>query len=219
MTEKTKWTRVLVRQMLAGDAALVRVFVAEMGGVIHCHAAPLLRWRGAPGGFVRQELEDIVQQVFEALFANGGHKLLQWDHALGNGLPNFVGQIARNEVLSLLRSRRRSPLRGDLPLGEEHLQAVSGALGPEAEAASRELLLMVLDSLKERLSAELWRTFELLYIERREAEEVCQVLLLSADNLYQRRTRVLKTIREITGELMSEGGEPARNPLQKKTKP
>src|SRR5687768_1618744 len=67
----------------------------------------------ARGRDLRQEVEDLTQEVFVALFADDARALRLWDPARGASLANFVGLLAEREVASILRSGRRSPWTED----------------------------------------------------------------------------------------------------------
>ena len=91
-------------------------------------ARVLLRRESAGlGRDVRQELEDIAQEVFAALFADGARLLKMWSPERGLSLANFVGLLAEREAISILRSGRRSPWTEDPTLDTE-LAEVGGAL-------------------------------------------------------------------------------------------
>lgn len=163
----------------------------------------LRRAASARGRNVRQEVEDLTQEVFTALFANGAKALKAWSPERGLSLANFVGLIAEREVTSVLRSGKRSPWTEDPTLIED---MDSGDLSPSPEVAvgSREVLERVLDELRARLSAKGMRLFLLLYIEEHPVAEVATMTGMSHDALYAWRSRLSKQVREIAARLMSE---------------
>src|SRR5579883_2724873 len=102
----------LLRRALAGDRAAARELVVLLSPVVHARVARKLFRSGLArkqGRELRQEIEDFVQEVFVALFADGGRPLRAWDPTRGLSLLNFVGLISEHQVDAILRSGRRSP--------------------------------------------------------------------------------------------------------------
>src|SRR4051794_26382739 len=89
------FTPEFVAQVIAGDAVAARRFVKELTPVIHAVVARyLLRCRGVSPSAARQEVKDLVQQVFLALFEDDARVLRQWNPARGRTLRSFAGLIA-----------------------------------------------------------------------------------------------------------------------------
>lgn len=197
----------LVARALGGERLAVRALVDALTPVVQMRVARALRRRrgAALGRDVRQELEDLTQSVFLAIFANGGQALRKWDPARGSSLEGFVGLLADHEIASILRSRRRSPWTED-PTAEEDLaeDAPAGDVGPEVETLSREALRTIVDRLRERLSERGLDLFFSLFVEERSTEEVCADTGLSPDAVYAWRSRIGKLVRQIAADLVSE---------------
>ena len=95
-------------------ALLTPVIQARVARTLLAH-----RSRLAGGRDVRQEVEDLSQDVFLALFDRDGHVLRSWEPERGLSLENFVGLVAERQVLSFLRSAGAIPGRRTLSLAEE----------------------------------------------------------------------------------------------------
>lgn len=150
---------------------------------------------------VRQEVEDLTQEVLMALFATDGKVLRDWDPARGLSLERFVALVAERRVTSVLRSQRRNPWR-ERPTAPEDLdRGVTQASGPHARAQARQLYERLLDRLREVLNPMAWHLFELLFIEERSIQDVRDATDLSAAAVYAWRSRLRKTARKIAGEL------------------
>ncbi|EYF00261.1 RNA polymerase sigma factor [Chondromyces apiculatus] len=210
----------LVRQATAGDRRAVRALVEALTPVIQARVARVLLRAGgaARGREVRQEVGDLVQQVFERLFADRGATLLQWDPARGMSLLNFVGLLAEREAVTVLRSRRKSPFTED-PMEREDLERGAGSGDREGEierlVASREALSCLVRAMKARLSAQGLRMFTWLLVEERSVEEVCAVEGMSADAVYAWRSRLTRLAREIGAEITSDTATVPRKPGEK----
>jgi len=205
----------LVAKALAGDAAAVRALVGALQPVVQARVArTLLRRSGAARGReVRQELEDLVQEVYLSLFADDGRVLRAWDPARGLSLANFVGLVAERQAIAVLRSGRRSPWTED-PTEEEALDRERRDTGgPEVRVESRELLERLLDRLKAELSPKgLW-LFTLLFVRERTVPEVRAETGMSDAAVYAWRSRLAKLSRRLAAELtVSEPQLPARTP-------
>ncbi len=97
----------LVRRALAGDPASLARLVAVLTPVVQARVAHTLlarRHRLAGGCDVRQEVEDLSQDVFLTLFSRDGHVLRGWQAERGPSLESFVEQVAERQVLSFLMS-------------------------------------------------------------------------------------------------------------------
>jgi RNA polymerase sigma-70 factor (ECF subfamily) len=154
----------------------------------------------ASGRNVRQEVEDLTQEIFLALFSRGGHVLRSWQAERGLSLENFVGLVSERHVVSFLRSGRRNPWKEDLVPGEE-LDAPAGAPGPEEEAVSREQLRLLLDQLRRTLSPLGNQVFELLFVKELSLPEAMAASGLSADAVYAWRSRLRRQARELLADM------------------
>ena len=208
----------LLEDALAGDPRCVRALVDALLPVVHARVARTLvrRRQAARGRDLRQEVEDMAQDVLAALFAGGGAPLRQWDPARGMGLPGFVGLLAEREVHSILRSRRRSPFTED-PSEEEALdQSADSSKSPERLVLQRQGAEQVLSEVRRRLSDRGLELFQLIVVDERSVEEIGALTGLKRDAIYAWRSRLAKTVREVAGELMS--GQ-ATNPRREEGSP
>jgi RNA polymerase sigma-70 factor (ECF subfamily) len=201
-----------LRQALAGDEAALALLVQRLTPVVQARAARvLLRAGRGAGPRLRQELKDLVQEVFVALFEGGGRILSTWDPARGLSLENFVGLVAERQVLSILRSGRRDPWRLD-PTQDDELDGPSPELGPEAAAISKQALEQLLDRLRASLSPLGFHLFELLYLHERSVSEVEQATGLSSAAVYAWRSRLRRLARDLVADPVSETTAAGRIP-------
>jgi DNA-directed RNA polymerase specialized sigma24 family protein len=191
-----------VQRALAGDGGALAALVAALTPVVQARVARtlLLRRSGAAAGRdVRQEVEDLSQEVFLVLFADGGKVLRSWQPERGLSLVNFVGLVAERRTASILRSGRRSPWQDDPTLPGELDRATSES-GPEEVAASREQLGFLLRRLTDELSPLGRHLFDLLFIQELPLPEVVARTALSADAVYAWRSRLRKLARRLLAE-------------------
>ena len=193
-----------VRGALAGDPAAVRWLVALLSPVIQARVVRALLRRATGGRSTRQEVEDMVQEVFVALFEDHGKVLRSWDPGRGMSLANFVGLVAERQVASNLRSGRRSPWTEDPTLGEELERPSDDDLGPEARVASQQLLAVLLDRVRATLSPKGLDLLERLFIREESVDAVCAATGMSPDAVYAWRSRLSKLVRVLTAEEMAD---------------
>ncbi|HVF59700.1 MAG TPA: sigma-70 family RNA polymerase sigma factor [Thermoanaerobaculia bacterium] len=201
----------LVREALAGDPAALNRLVAALTPVVQARVARTLLTRQAHlagGRNVRQEVEDLTQEIFLSLFANGARVLRSWQAERGLSLQNFVGLVSERQVVSVLRSGKRNPWREEPALMED-LDAVALDDGPEEVTASREQQRLLLDGLRERLSPLGRQLFELLFVRELSPAETMAASGLSADAVYKWRSRLRRLAQELLAELSGKGA-PAR---------
>jgi RNA polymerase sigma-70 factor (ECF subfamily) len=141
-------------EALAGDARALNRLIAALTPVVQARVARALLARRAlraGGRNMRQDVEDLTQEIWIALFSNGARVLRSWQAERGLSLENFVGLVSERHVASFLRSGRRNPRREELATGEE-IEATTDAPGPEEITAGREQLRLLLDRLQGALS-------------------------------------------------------------------
>ena len=196
----------LVQAALSGDRAAVRALCASLAPLVQARVAKALlrRQRSGVRRAVREEVLDLTQEVFVALFEREGHLLRAWDPARGLSLPNFVGLIAEREVASILRSGVRSPYTLDDALDEGALEPLAAPEAVEGLVASRETLEKLLDALRARLSPLGLQMFRLLFVEERTIEEICQAMTMRPDAVYAWRSRLSRQAVQIERDLAAE---------------
>jgi DNA-directed RNA polymerase specialized sigma24 family protein len=193
-----------VHSALAGDPAAVHWLVAHLSPVIQARVARALLRRAAGGRSTRQEVEDMTQEVFVALFENDGKVLRSWEPERGMSLANFTGLVAERQVAAILRSGRRSPWTEDPTLSDELDRPGDDVPGPEDLVASQELLAVLLDGVRAALSPKGLDLFERLYLREESVEAVCAATGMSPDAVYAWRSRLGKLVRTLAAEAMSD---------------
>ena len=190
----------MLEACLRGDAAAVRALVDDLTPVIQSRAARALlrrRPRLSHRPALTQEVEELTQEVFLALFADGARVLRSWDVQRGLSLRNFVGLVAEREIADILQSGRRRPWN-EQRTAEEPSEIQMGTVpGPEAKVAARELFDNVSARLREELSPQGFKLFEMLLVDECPVEDACAATGMSRDAIYAWRSRLPKIIRRI----------------------
>jgi RNA polymerase sigma-70 factor (ECF subfamily) len=194
---------------LAGRRDAVVALVDLLTPVIRARVSGVLR-RGARGRDVTAAVEDVTQQVLLVLFADGGKVLRTWDPARGLTLTSFVGLVAKRQALAITRTGRSSPFTED-PTEASDLDArPSQHVDLEEHVASREFFLELAQRLRQELTPYGMQMFELLFIQERTSEQICADLDLSPDAVYAWRSRLIRAVRAIGAEIVSEGSKALR---------
>lgn len=195
-----------VRRALGGERAALDELVRELRPVVEARVATALWRRGRAS---RQELDDLTQEVLMELFTGESRALASWEPERGLTLPAFVGLVTQRLVASVLRSRRRSPVTYDI-VDPGALDATAGPgvaqPSPEAPAAARELLRLLLDALHEQLSPKGLEMFYRLYVWEQQPELVARETGSKLDAIYQWRTRLKKEVAELESKLLRRSG-------------
>lgn len=194
--------RQLLERALSGDAAASRALVAAVLPVVQVRVGRVLaRRRAKSARDVRQEVADLAQEVFAALFEADGRVLRAWDPARGLSLAGFCGLIAEREAASILRSGRRSPWTEDATPAEDLERDAGAASDTERSVASREQLERLTERLREQLSPRGLELFQRLVVDEEPVESVCAATGMTADAVYAWRSRIGKLARKIALEL------------------
>lgn len=192
-----------VRRALAGDHEALTLLVESLTPVIQARAArSLLQWRrgSSSGRDVHQEVEDLTQEVFLVLFADGGKVLKKWDPELGLSLLNFVGLVAERQTVSICRSGKKSPWKED-PTLDDVLDGEWSGSGPEEVTATREELRWIVDRLTEELSPLGRHLFDLLFLHDLPVPDVMRQTGMKSDAVYAWRSRLRRLAFQLRREL------------------
>jgi RNA polymerase sigma-70 factor (ECF subfamily) len=194
-------TRELVARAIARDRRAIDALVAMLAPVVHVRVARTLERSASRCGRrdLRQDVEDLVQEVFSALFANGGRVLQAWDPERGASLINFVGLVAEHHVASILRSSRRQPWGREIASSDT--LEIASPVSPEGPVASRQLFARVLDRLRGEVSPRGLELFYALVVHEEPLDAVCARFAMNPDSVYAWRSRLLKRARAILVEL------------------
>jgi len=192
----------LRRAVVERDPAAVRTSVRLLTPIVQAAVVRVLfrRRAGARGRDVRQEVDDLLQDVFAKLLDDGGRRLLDWAPERGSAAAYFA-VVARNEVSNILSSRVRSPWT-EQPTEAESLEGhVTNGGALERRLEARRELAELGRRLQEGLNERDQRLFRLLHVEQREPAEVCEELGVSANALSQAKRRLRKRLRGLVGAL------------------
>jgi RNA polymerase sigma factor (sigma-70 family) len=188
----------LVHKAMVKDPDAVRALVRRLGPVVYGRVAKALaRRRGTSHGRdVSQEVEDLAQEVFLALFEHDARALRAWQPAR-SPLGAFVALLTDHHVHATFRSGKRRPWSDALDSLEDADTYAADSVGTEARLASAQTLDWVLDSLRAELSPKGFDVFTRLYVHEQSVETVAQELNMTVDALYAWRSRLNAVVRKL----------------------
>jgi RNA polymerase sigma-70 factor (ECF subfamily) len=208
--------RQLLERALSGDAAASRALVTAVLPVVQVRVARVLaRRRAKSARDVRQEVADLAQEVFAALFEADGRVLRAWDPSRGLSLASFCGLVAEREAASILRSGRRSPWTEEATPSEDLERDVGVVADTERSVASREQLERLTERLRQELSPRGLELFQRLVVDEEPVESVCAATGMTPDAVYAWRSRIGKLARKIARELTASEPQIVAEPRQK----
>ena len=201
--------RDLIERVRVGDRVAIGTLIQFVRPVIQARAARtvLRNLTCARGRDVRQEVEDLTQEVFFSLCDDDWRVLRSWDPTRGLSFRNFIGLVADRQVSSILRSGRRSAWRENPTSGEwitDHLDHALPQAQLEEAVSSREILCILIEELRGALSPLGFRIFELMWMDEHSIEDVAKALELTPNAIYSHRSRLLKKVAEILSRLMQD---------------
>ncbi len=166
-----------MRRALAGEAAAKRTLAGRLLVVIAREVGFMLARRAAPTRRdPRQELRDLSQDVLVLLFEQDGQELARWDPARGRTLDSFVSLVTRRRVARILAGGRGNPWGSD-PTAPEDMEGLFEVDQHEVAALeARHELAGVLLRLQAEMTTRDAEIFEMMYVEERAPEEVCEAM-------------------------------------------
>jgi RNA polymerase sigma factor (sigma-70 family) len=205
---------------LDGDAAALAQLVDVATPVVQARVArALLRRAQSRGRDISQEVADLTQEVFLALFVDDAKALRAWNPALGLSLPNFIGLLAQRRVASIMRVRRRAPW-SETPGGDDlDPGPTADSESPDARLFSRDLLERLFEALEASLSPRGLQLFYMLYVNELSIEETCARSGLNPGAVYQWKSRLGQAAREALRELQEDAGATSRPTRRPATNP
>jgi RNA polymerase sigma-70 factor (ECF subfamily) len=186
---------------LAGDPGATRALLGRFAPILQSRAIRVLVRRRRAGADVRQEMMDMVQEVFLSLLEDDGRVLRSWKPDRGLSLDNFVGLVAERQICSILRNGKRSPWTEE-PTADDRLERHAGASTAEEEASiSRDLLESVFDRLREELSPRMLELFYAFWVDETPVPEICARMNMQQEAVWAARSRIARRARAIAEEL------------------
>lgn len=198
----------LLERALVGTPEDVRRLCAYLVPVIQARVARALVASGHGGRHrnLREEVEDLTQDVFTLLFEHDARVLRAWSADRGLSLRNFVGMVARRKTNAVLSVRKRNPWYEE-PMEDAAVErALPEAASSERQLAARQLLGEAMRRAAEEQSERGRVLLELMFKDGLDNPELVKRTGLKDTAVYQWRSRLTRTVRRHLEALSGEGG-------------
>lgn len=195
----------LLKRTLTGDAPARELLAMGLLPVIHARVSRTAIFHGSAQTRrnIRNEVEDLTQEVCLMLFVQDCHVLRAFDASRGS-LPTFVGKVAQFRTLDLLRKRCFLPRREEL-VDDERFFELRCVLGLEGRLEQRDLLQKVLNRVHRQLKPVTGKILEMLYVDGCSIAEVAAETDSSVSAIARQKSRLNQKLREELVTLLAEG--------------
>lgn len=167
---------------------------------------PLIESWCAGAGVTEDVIHDIRQEVFRAV---AQHIASFRRDRTGDTFRGWLWQITRNKIRDHWRLERRRPqAQGGTEFHQRllHLPDVLlSSLPPTSVAEERGIIHRALQLVRSEVAARTFEAFRLVVIEEVPAPDVAKRLGMTTGAVYVAKSRLLKRIRQLLGELWEEG--------------
>jgi RNA polymerase sigma-70 factor, ECF subfamily len=154
------------------------------------------------GGVNATDADDVAQEVFLSAATN----LDQFHHDRpGDTFRGWLRAITRNHILLLFRRNNGRPQAEGGSAAWQNLQEVADPLPEPAEEESSEigeLYLRALELVRGEFEERTWQAFWRTAIEDRAPAVLAEELGMTANNIRQAKSRVLRRLRQEVGDLL-----------------
>ena len=211
-TQTMEWTDETLYQALNGNQPAMRELVKHLTPVIQARVARTVMVGAKNYGHdrIQEEVADITQEVFVALFANDARVLRNWDSEKGLSLRNFAGLVAHRQALSILRTNKRNPFTEDPTLDTDFEYMTEQDESMESAAISRDIMRQVFRRMDEQLSPLGRQLFDLIIMQELDVGDVASQTGMSDAAIYAWRSRLAKHLKREYQSIVSETSAPER---------
>ncbi len=198
-------THELLQGCIRGDAGSRRRLVEEYSGIVSYGVSVIFQQFGRPSR--KEEIEDMSQEVFLALFDQDARKLRQYQGRNGCSLASWIRVVANRLTIDRLRKEGRT-ISLDDPGNAEATKIretrPDGTPGPEPQVEEAMRAARVREMIEDLPSKD--RMFvQLFYFQGLPIEEVAQNLSITTNAAYVRKMRLHEKLRRIAASRF--GGE------------
>jgi RNA polymerase sigma-70 factor, ECF subfamily len=145
---------------------------------------------------IREDVEDVFQEVFVSLFKDGCNALLRFDPSRAS-LGTYLCTIARNATINAVKRRKCDSDEDIDAIGEDSLNPEM--LLEKKDAKERIESLLPSLSVKERFF------FKLYFEDCMPPEEIAGVLNISIDTVYSKKAKIQEKIKHLFPQPIEKG--------------
>ncbi len=197
--------RRLVERTLAGDQLAQRQLVAVLRSIFEAVATVELKpWRSRRIGTMGKD--DLVSEVFAALFKNDARALRSFDAERGS-LETFGFVFARSRIRELTKKQLRRQAIIGTPVSVEDAPPTASGTRPDELAEAKDLARAVLECVRAAFKTELGQRMVRLILERLlDLDDIEAESGMSRRQVYQWRNRVFSRAATCKDEISERAG-------------
>ena len=189
-----------VAAALDGDDASRRALVTFIARAVQAEVVLMMtRYGSIRGRDGRQEVQDLVQEVFVVLLKDGAKTLRSWRPDGGRKFGSFVRLVAKRRLLSLMRTQSKNPWP-DEPTEHATLERRATSSAAEPQIAHREELELLWTKLRRWFQPDDHALFRMFFVEGLSIEEVERATGRGRQSLYAWRRKLREFAREVRTE-------------------
>ena len=197
LPEATDPTMELLRACIRGDIAARRRLVEEYSGIVSYGVTVIFQQFGRPSR--KEEIEDLCQDVFLALFDQDARKLRQYQGRNGCSLASWIRVVANRLTIDRLRREGRTVSLDD-PNNVESSRVreaePDAKPGPEPLVAEAQRAAKVREMIGQ-LPPKDQLFVQLFYFQGLPIEEVAQTIGITTNAAYVRKMRLHEKLRRL----------------------
>ncbi len=187
----------LLRACIRGDAAARQRLVQEYSGIVSYGVSVIFQQFGRPSR--REEIEDLCQDVFLALFDQDARKLRQYQGRNGCSLASWIRVVANRLTIDRLRREGRT-ISLDDPNSVESSRVreaePDARPGPEPQVEQAQRAARVREMIGQ-LPPKDQLFVQLFYFQGLPIEEVAETIGITTNAAYVRKMRLHEKLRRI----------------------
>ena len=190
-------TAELLAECIRGDRDARSRFVEEYSGIVSYGISVIFQQFGRP--YRREEIEDLSQDVFLALFDNDSRKLRQYQGRNGCSLASWLRVVANRLTIDRLRREGRTVSLDDPDSSESwkvQKARPDSNPGPEPQVEAAERAAKVRE-LVTRLAPKDQMFVQLFYFQGLPIDEVASTIGITTNAAYVRKMRLHQKLRRL----------------------
>jgi RNA polymerase sigma factor (sigma-70 family) len=191
----------LLRDMCNGDHHAERIFVQRYSAVVRWAVRSVLRSHGVIAS--PEDIEDLVGEVWVSLLEEHRRRLRLYDPARRTKLSTWIGMLARNKTIDVLRAAKNPIMSPSVVSLSEPCQTEtlsSKALMPTEQLERAEQSQIAIEAMQ-RLSLEEQRFLKARYVYAKTTEELARQFGIAAATVYSRSFKIIEKLARAVSQI------------------
>lgn len=199
----------LLRAMCNGDDRAERIFVQRYSAVVRWAVRSVLRSHGVAAS--REDMDDLVGEVWVCLLEEHRRRLRLYDPARRTKLSTWIGMLARNKTIDVLRASKNPIMSPSVVSLSEPCQTerlTSTAFMPTEQLERAEQSQIAIEAMQ-RLSLEEQRFLRARYVYAKTTEELARQFGIATATVYSRSFKIIEKLARVVSQIDEQESEQA----------